>query len=102
MSYRVEISLKNNLDEDVLCIIPKGQVFENKKVGSGFQNVAASREYRLIIPAKSSIKVEIEAYCINRSLSPPSGNFGNITIFKIDKPFNSQDELWDLMRNPVV
>lgn len=100
MSWITEIVLKNNTDDDVLCMIPKGQIFENKKIGSGLQNMAAAREYRLIIPAQSRLSVDIEVCCINRRLSPPSGVPGNVTIFQIDRPFNTQDELWALMNTP--
>lgn len=55
MSWKTEVSLKNNTADDVLCVIPQGQVFENKKIGTGIQNMAAAREYRLIIPANSRI-----------------------------------------------
>jgi hypothetical protein len=100
MSWQTEISMKNNSDDDVMCVIPKGQVFENKNVGSQVQNVAASREYRLIVPGKSRIRVEIEVYCINRAFSSPRGGPGNVTIFRIDRPFATQDELWRIMGAP--
>ena len=102
MSWITEVALKNNSDDDVLCVIPKGQVFENKDIGTGIQNVAAEREYRLIIPAKSRLTVEISVLCINRSFSSPSGKAGNVTIFKIDQPFKDQHELWKIMGMPSV
>lgn len=98
MSWRTEITLRNNRAEDTLCVIPKGTVFENKDVGSMVQNVAASREYRLIVPAGTRLKAEIEVDCINRSYNPPGGGKpGNITVFKIDRPYSTQEELWDIM-----
>jgi hypothetical protein len=102
MSWRTEISLRNNRNDDILCVIPKGSVFENKNVGSMVQNVAVSREYRLIIPGGGRLTVEVEVNCINKSFSPPSGRGGNITIFKIDQPFSSQEELWRIMQTPRV
>jgi len=102
MSWKTQISLRNNRDEDIFCVIPKGLVFENKEVGTMIQNVAALRDYRLIIPASSRLTLEIEVGCINRSFSPPSGRPGNVTIFKIDKPFNSQEELWNVMGSPLT
>ena len=97
MSWKTEISLKNNSNNDVICVVPKGQVFENKTIGSGIQNVAASREYRLIVPANSRLTVEVDVFCINRSFSPPNGIQGVITVFSIDQPFSNQDELWRIM-----
>jgi hypothetical protein len=102
MSWRTEISLKNNTNDDQLFVIPKGQVFENKKINTGLQNVAAAREYRLIIPANSRLVVEVQVYCVNEKLSSPHGFIGNITVFKIDKPFKTQDELWGIMSIPSV
>lgn len=102
MTWKTEISLQNNTDDDVLCRIPKGQVFENKRIGSGIQNMAAAREYRLIVPSQSQLTVEIDVCCMNRRLSPPSGVSGNVSIFKIDRPFATQDELWALMSNPQL
>jgi len=100
MSWTTDISLKNNTADDVLCVIPQGQVFENKKIGSGIQNMAAAREYKLIIPANSRLTAEIEVCCINSRLQAPSGVPGNISIFKIDRPFSTQEELWKLMNSP--
>lgn len=102
MSWKTEISLKNNSNDDTLCIIPQGLVFENKQVGSQIQNVAASREYRLIIPANSKLMVEIDVFCINKSFSSPKGISGNVTIFRIDQKFATQEELWRIMGIPLV
>ncbi len=84
MPWKTEIALKNNRSDDILCIIPQGMVFENKSIGSGVQNVAASREYRLLIPADSKMTVELNVDCINQSFRPPRGLQGNVTIFVID------------------
>jgi len=98
MSWNTEISLKNNSEKDVLCIIPKGQVFENKTVGSRIQSVVSSREYKLIIPKNSKLTVEIEVLCINQTFKSPICKPGNVTIFRIDQPFSSQTELWEIMK----
>jgi|LakMenEpi03Aug12_release.lakeMendotaPanAssembly.Ray.scaffolds.fasta_scaffold77640_3 hypothetical protein len=97
MSFLVQIKLKNNQTFDTLCVIPQGHIFENKLVGSGRQNVAAIKKYEILIPAGSSISVTIETLCVNRSYSRPSGP-GNVSIFKINKPFSSQSDLWGLMK----
>lgn len=102
MSWTTEISMRNNRVEDILCVIPQGLVFENKNVGSQIQNVAAAREYRLIIPAESKMTVDIKVDCINQSFSGPNGQQGNVTVFVIDQPFFDQDELWQIMGVPVV
>lgn len=101
MAYKVEITIGNNTSEDVICMIPKGHVFENKVVGTRRQNVAAAREYRLVIPAGSSVTVDIEALCLNRTYARPSGP-ANVSIFKVSSAFSSQADLWAMMQNPIV
>jgi len=97
MGWTTEITLKNKTNRDFECKIPKGQVFENKQIGSGKQNVAAAREYVFNVPANLTISVEIEVLCINEHLSSPSGSY-NVTYFKVDKDFNNQRELWSIMK----
>ncbi|MDB5226580.1 MAG: hypothetical protein JWN78_773 [Bacteroidota bacterium] len=97
MAWTTEISLKNNTDKEYRVTIPKGQIFENKTIGTGKQNVASLKDYKITIPAKSIIKVEIEVLCINQKLSSPTGLY-NITPFKIKNQFEDQDQLWDLMK----
>lgn len=101
MSWSTTITLTNKRTEDVLCVIPKGLVFENKAIGTTVQNVAASREYKLIVPAGSTMQVTVEVYCINQPFQPPNGQAGKITIFKIDQPFGDQAELWQIMQEVV-
>lgn len=97
MPWKTDISLRNNKAEDVICVIPKGQIFENKKVGTSVQNVAAAREYRLIIPASSRLVVEIDVLCINRSFSPPRGLPGSISVYKVADTFIDQQTLWEAL-----
>jgi hypothetical protein len=99
MPFTSSITLRNDLTDDVLCVIPAGHIFENKTVLTGRQNVAVTREYRLIIPAGSTIKVALETACINQTYASPSGP-GNVTIFMIDRPIASQQDLWQVMQNP--
>lgn len=96
MSWTVEISIKNTSSSKLPCRIKKGQVFENKKVGTGFQNVAAVKDYIFDIPPNTTHKVHIEVLCINQRLAAPQG-FLNVTSFAVSKNFSSQDELWNIM-----
>lgn len=97
MSWIVEISLKNEDNEVRSLTIPKGHVFENKRIGTGVQNVAAARDYTFVLSPKSVLKIDIEVLCINQRLSSPSGSY-NMTCFKINKPFVNQDDLWSVMQ----
>ena len=96
MSWTIEIRLKNEDNEEHLLKIPKGHIFEKKSIGSGIQNVAAIKDYSVILPAQASITIDIEVLCINQRLSPPSGNY-NLTCFKINQQFNDQEHLWSIM-----
>jgi hypothetical protein len=93
--YAAVISMENLTDQNIEFVIPKGQVFENREPQSGRQNLAAARGQRQTIAARRSFDLTVEAHCINKNLSPPSGNPGNLTIFKIrDDKFVGQAELW--------
>ena len=95
--YKVTLKLRNETDRDVTCIVPKGQIFENASAMYPGQNLAAARDYHLIIPSKSRITFEIEALCTNQFMRPPSGALGRTTIFRIAQAFDSQEDLWNVM-----
>jgi hypothetical protein len=95
--YKVTLTLRNDTENDVMCFVPKGQVFENKNVGTERQNLAAARDYRVIVPARARLTLELEALCANRTMSGPNGSPGRTTIFRIAEPFESQQDLWNIM-----
>ena len=95
--YKVTLTLRNETESDVMRFVPKGQVFENKNVGTERQNLAAARDYRLIVPAQSRLTLELDALCTNQTMSGPNGSPGRTTIFRIAEPFESQQDLWNIM-----
>jgi hypothetical protein len=95
--YKVTLTLRNDTDDDVMCFVPKGQVFENKNVGTQRQNLAAARDYRVIIPGRSRMTLELDALCTNQSMSGPNGSPGRTTVFRIAGSFDSQQDLWNIM-----
>lgn len=95
--YKVTITLRNDTDDDVMCIVPKGQVFENKSVGTPRQNLAAARDYRVIIPGRSRLTLELDALCTNQTMSGPNGSPGRTTVFRIAGSFDTQQDLWNIM-----
>jgi len=95
--YKVTLTLRNDTDEDVMCFVPKGQVFENKTVGTQRQNLAAARDYRVIIPGRSRLTLELDALCTNRTMSGPNGSPGRTTVFRVAGAFDSQEDLWNIM-----
>ena len=96
MPWITDITVKNNTGTNFRCKIKKGQIFENKKVGTGLQNVAAARDYVFDVPPNSTSVVQIEVLCINQKLRPPSG-FLNLTNYMVAKDFQSQQDLWNIM-----
>ena len=95
--FKVTLTLRNDTDEDVMCFVPKGQVFENRNVGTQRQNLAAARDYRVIIPGRSRMTLELDALCTNRTMSSPNGSPGRTTVFRIAGTFESQQDLWNIM-----
>jgi len=95
--YKATLTLRNDTDEDVMCFVPKGQVFENKNVETQKQNLAAARDYRVIVPARSRLTLELDALCTNQTMSAPNGSPGRATVFRIAGAFDLQQDLWNIM-----
>lgn len=72
------------------------QVFENKQIGTGFQNVAAIQDYNFEIPSNTKQTVTIEVLCINQKQKPPFGSL-NLTNLQVAGNFTDQQSLWNLM-----
>ena len=98
MSWTAEIVVNNTTPYKCPFKIKKGQIFENKKMGTGLQNVAAIRDYFFEIPANTKQAVSIEVLCINQHLRPPSGQL-NLTNLQVTGNFLNQNDLWELMNN---
>lgn len=96
MAWTTEITIKNTSNSKLRCKVKKGQIFENKKIGTGLQNVAAVQDYVFDLPPHSTQVVQIDVLCINQRLRSPQG-FLNITNFAVAKDFYSQDDLWSVM-----
>lgn len=96
MAWTTEITIKNNTSLKYSCKIKKGQVFENKRVGTGFQNVAAAKDYVLDLQPNTTGVFQIEVLCINQNLKSPHGNL-NLTNYMVSTNFQSQHDLWQSM-----
>lgn len=98
--YKAKFTLSNNTGSDISCIVPKGQIFENKEFKKDTQNLASKDDEYLEIRANRSVDIEINALCLNEKFAPPNGGLGNITIFKVaDNSFVTQRELWDIIED---
>jgi len=96
MSWTAEIVLLNKTSVSVMVRVRKGQIFSNKKIGTGYQNVAAIKDYTFTLPPYASAAENIEVLCINPKLKPPTG-FLNLTPYMINKDFLTQQDLWAIM-----
>jgi hypothetical protein len=82
MSYSLEVRLVNQTAGDVEIIAPKGTVFEGvKTAGNVMQNLAITRDYRVVLGPHVELTLHMEGKCINPSLSPPSGWPMRPTVF---------------------
>jgi|GEM_PF-1949039 len=96
--YEVVLTLKNNTEDGISFIIPKGQIFENKDINIEYQNLTAKDDETCFLDAFQDNDFFIKSFCLNEKLSPPTevGNDGNVTIFEVgEKRFKTQRELWD-------
>jgi hypothetical protein len=98
MAWTTEITIKNTSSSKLRCKVKKGQIFENKRVGTGLQNVASLKEYIFDLLPNTTQVFQIEVLCINQKLASPNG-FLNITNYIVDKDFDSQETLWSIMNN---
>lgn len=77
--------------------LPKGQIFENKKAKSGYQNLASSKNLKEILLSGETKTITEGSFCINKHQDAPIGGKGNITVFKIKGNFYDQDSLHKLI-----
>jgi hypothetical protein len=102
-SFQVTILAENTTSVALRAYIPKGQIFENKRPGEKRQNLAAATELvSVLLPPRERLNIRVNALCINEKWRPPNGGRGNITVFRIaSDSFQSQQELWDLIKASV-
>lgn len=98
MAWTAQITIQNKSNTRFRYKVKKGQVFENKKIGTGLQNVAAIKDYIFEIQPNSTETVSVEVLCINQKLKSPSGSY-NLTNFMIHKDFQTQEDLWSIMNS---
>jgi len=96
MAWTTEITIKNTSSSKLRCKVKKGQVFENKRIGTGLQNVAAAKDYVFELQPNSTQVVQIEVLCINQRLKSPHGLL-NVTSYMVNEDFHSQQDLWSIM-----
>jgi hypothetical protein len=92
--HEVLLKLTNTSDARIETSVPKGQVFENKVAGTGFQNLVAAGDHLIHLNPGESKYFYLAGYCLNANLKSPSGQDGNMTPISVKFDFNSQNEVW--------
>ena len=92
--HEVSLEIGNVTDKPISIRLPKGQVFENKVPGSGFQNLVLADHIELTLAPRERRSISVPGHCLNVSLKRPSGQAGNITPLAVDFEFDTQRALW--------
>jgi|JI61114C2RNA_FD_contig_21_7286479_length_452_multi_4_in_0_out_0_1 hypothetical protein len=95
MSYWVDIDVENKTSNSITTTIPKGTVLEDASPNLVCQCLVVEKDITIILPPQSRKIVKIPTYCMNRDLSPPTGQPGHLTPFLLNQPFSSQQDVWD-------
>jgi hypothetical protein len=71
--YDIDLTLRNDTDDSIEVVIPKGSIFEGTSTGPGWpqQNLAIAREYRITLGPRMRVTLHMEARCINFSFPAP-------------------------------
>lgn len=97
--FYVRLKLENRHTHKLKCIIPKGQIFENRKVTTKTQNIVTSERYEIELDIGEVKYYDIETFCLNQTLDPPNYTDGRITIYEIiNKNYMTQDDLWRIIQ----
>jgi hypothetical protein len=99
--HEVALEVENFSNDIIETLIPKGQVFENKKSGSAFQNLVNAENYRVTLNPRQKIQVYLPGHCLNRDLKSPTGQKGNITPIAVNFEFTNQNSVWAQVKKRV-
>jgi len=99
--YEVALELRNLTDREVHLRIPRGQVFENTKPKSGFQNLVVPEESQVEMPPHGWRRVTLPGLCLNHGLRAPVGQPGYIAPLQVLFEFTDQGSLWEGVREAV-
>ena len=98
--FEVDLKIRNKTDEKSECILPKGQLFENKVFKCMYQNLRLIKEKKVIINPRDFQHYILDASCINAPFAAPKGHKGNLTVYSYDSEGSySQRALWRSMNS---
>jgi len=98
--YWIDVELENTTSFPQTITIPKGTAFEVQNPSLREQSLVAATDIRVSIPSGVHV-VKVPAYCMNQDLASPHSAPGRLTLFRMVAPFNSQDDVWDIINNPA-
>jgi hypothetical protein len=81
--FDIDLTLKNDSDDAVDVVIPRGSIFEGVGTSSGWpqQNLATTREYRFTLGPQTRATLHLQGACINGPFPPPSNWPMRPTVF---------------------
>ena len=94
MSFKAEITLENPRSQRIEVTIPRGMLLETQDPLQATQNLVVSKDYQFVVPPRSSVTVQIECFCANRSFAPPRNTPMNVTPFFPKVALDSQQATW--------
>ena len=93
----VELTVENSSSKTLTRVIPRGTVIEIADPRSRVQNASVTREYPITLPPGKRTTVYLEAMCMEKWKSWPSGQHGRLTPYCFQGPFADQEDLWAQM-----
>jgi hypothetical protein len=94
--YWIEVTLRNDTGGPMTTTIPKGTVVEVADARMQSQSLVVQRDVRVTLPPGQHT-IKVPGLCLNRDLASPSGVPGRLTVFRLAAPFQTQDEVWNLI-----
>jgi len=81
--FDIDLTLRNDTNDAVDVVIPKGGIFEGVSSPSGWpqQNLATMREYRFTLGPQMRATLHLQGNCINPPFPPPSNWPMRPTVF---------------------
>ena len=71
--FDIDLTLRNDSDDSIDVVIPKGCIFEGTSTGPGWpqQNLATVREYCITLGPRMRVTLHMEGKCVNPSFPAP-------------------------------
>ena len=95
MAFRLKVSLRNRGSSPVTATIHPGTIFEVVDPFSGTQNLAAVGATQVTVQPGRADVVEIDAWCLNRTYSPPANTQMRLTGLRLTGHYADQREVWN-------